>query len=117
TATAATVTASIVTIATGTDRRWRGTVRDPRTGAPTASVSRRELQPGALPGRFAGQTGDSLPASISRCQMPDRRAGNSPPAVFSVSRRYRVPRPNARGRGWPNHTCFFFDTSARSNLT
>ncbi|WP_155257277.1 hypothetical protein [Burkholderia cepacia] len=62
-ATAATVTASIVTTATGTDRRWRGTVRDSRTGAPTASASRRELQPGALPGRFAGQTGDSPPAS------------------------------------------------------
>ncbi|WP_216353675.1 hypothetical protein, partial [Burkholderia cenocepacia] len=85
TATAATVTASTVTTATGTDRRWRGTVRDPRTGAPTASGLRREPQPGSLPGRFAGQTGDAPPASISHCHGPDRRAGHPPPAVSPIS--------------------------------
>ncbi|HIA2347296.1 TPA: hypothetical protein ACVAA2_008030, partial [Burkholderia contaminans] len=56
-------TASITTIATGTDRRWRGSVREWRTGAPTASAPDARFGPAACRAVIAGQTGELFPAS------------------------------------------------------
>ncbi|WP_455776147.1 hypothetical protein, partial [Burkholderia stabilis] len=65
TAAATTVTASIATTATGTDRRWRGTVREPRTGAPTASAPDARFGPAACRAVIAGQTDDLFRLHLS----------------------------------------------------
>ncbi|WP_060033031.1 hypothetical protein [Burkholderia sp. MSMB1078WGS] len=95
-------------------------VREPRTGAPTASASRRELQPGVLPGCFAGQTGDSPPAAsaAAMCPIDGPAILLTPfcPFLDDTSRRV-VTRPNASAQDLPNDICFSFDTSTRSNLT
>ncbi|WP_124503752.1 hypothetical protein [Burkholderia sp. AU28863] len=92
-------------------------MRDPRTGAPTASASRREIQPGTLPGRFAGQTGDSPPAPSAAAMCPiDGPVILLPlfsPFLDDISCRVRM----CPGQGRPNAIRFSFDTSARSDLT
>ncbi|MBN3742728.1 MULTISPECIES: hypothetical protein [Burkholderia] len=64
-------TASIVTTtATGTDRRGRGTVRDMRTGAPTASAPDARFGPAACRAVIAGLTGVPLPVSSAAAMRP-----------------------------------------------
>ncbi|WP_205186034.1 hypothetical protein, partial [Burkholderia sp. LMG 13014] len=76
-------TASIVTTATGTDRRWRGTVRDPRTGAPTASAPDAKFGPAACRATIAGHTGEPFPASSAAARCPIDGPASFPPCCIS----------------------------------
>ncbi|HDR9699414.1 TPA: hypothetical protein QDC37_007557 [Burkholderia aenigmatica] len=79
----ATVTASIAITATGTDRRWRGTVREWRTGAPTASAPDARFGPAACRAAIAGQTGEHFPASLAAARCPIDGPASFPPRCIS----------------------------------
>ncbi|WP_205187818.1 MULTISPECIES: hypothetical protein, partial [unclassified Burkholderia] len=85
-------TASIITTATGTDRRWRGTVRDPRTGAPTASAPDARFGPAACRAAIAGQTGEHLPASLTAARCPIDGPASFPPRCHSPFPDYTASR-------------------------
>ncbi|OXI80190.1 hypothetical protein CFB40_30765 [Burkholderia sp. AU31652] len=66
-------------------------MREPRTGAPTASAPDARFGPAACRAVIAGQTGEYPSGFLSRGQMPDRRAGKFPASLyFPVFRLHRL---------------------------